>query len=194
MRPRWCRPSRDRDLQVPLSPSPSENLACGVGCPQAPGSPGGGRYMARENVQGSIIRSEQLISGYMTPPPFSPVNCTEAASDKGGGQERVFLKAILFLIYLNSKVGPRRRWMIKKNLRDRFLIRSLTTRRCGFFQLVDRFGLLHPSSEGCKVKVKNHRRILAESGASPSDLRLEFIPITSLFCGAGLKGQRFIFG
>lgn len=79
--------------------------------------------MARENVQGSIIRSEQLISGYMTPPPpFSPVNCTEAASDKGGGQEPVFLKAI-FPIYLNSKVGPRRRWMIKKNLKDRFLIR-----------------------------------------------------------------------
>lgn len=76
--------------------------------------------MARENVQGSIIRSEQLISGYMTPP-FSPVNCTEAASDKGGGQEPVFLKAV-FLIYLNSKVGPRRRWMIKKNLKDPVLI------------------------------------------------------------------------
>lgn len=77
--------------------------------------------MAGENVQGSIIRSEGLISGYMTPPPFSPVNCTEAASDKGGGQERVFSKA-RFLIYLDSKVGPGRCRMIKRNLQDRFLI------------------------------------------------------------------------
>lgn len=71
MRPQWYLPSLDRDLQLLLSQSPSENLACGVGCPEAPGSPGRGRYMARENVQGSIITSKALISdhsGYM--PPF----------------------------------------------------------------------------------------------------------------------------
>lgn len=88
MRPQWCLPGLDRDLQLPLSPSPSQNLARGVGCPEAPGSPGRGRYMARENVQGSIITSGDLIwdhSGYM--PPFAPVNCTEAASNNRSWQE-----------------------------------------------------------------------------------------------------------
>lgn len=114
MRPQWYLPTLDRDLQVPLSPSPSKNLACGVGCPEAPGSPDGGRYMARENVQGSIITTKDLISdhsGYMTPP-FSLVNCREAASNNCSWQETVFLEQdvkSLFLIYLDSNVRPHRR-------------------------------------------------------------------------------------
>lgn len=42
--------SLDRDLQVPLSLPPSQELACGVGCPEAPGRPGRGRCMARADT------------------------------------------------------------------------------------------------------------------------------------------------
>lgn len=73
--------------------------------------------MARENAQGSIITTKDLISdhsGYMTP--FSPVNCRDAASNNCSWQETVFLEQdvkSLFLIYLNSSVRPHRRRMIR---------------------------------------------------------------------------------
>lgn len=61
MRPQRYLLSPDRDLQVPLSLPPSaERLACGVGCPDAPGRPGRGRCMARVKKQGSIIKSKAL--------------------------------------------------------------------------------------------------------------------------------------
>lgn len=70
MGPRRYLAGLDRDPRLPLSPSPSPNLACGVGCPQAAGSPGRGRYMAGEKAQGSLITAKDLIwghSGYMAP-------------------------------------------------------------------------------------------------------------------------------
>lgn len=53
--------SLDRDLQVPLSLPPSQELACGVGCPKARGRPGRGRCMARVKIQGSIIKTKPLV-------------------------------------------------------------------------------------------------------------------------------------
>lgn len=71
MRPQWYLLRLDRDLKVLLSLPPSQELACGVGCPEAPGRPGRGRCMAREKIQGSIIKTKPLVFDcfcYM--PPF----------------------------------------------------------------------------------------------------------------------------
>lgn len=61
----------------PCLPS-AERLACGVGCPDAPGRPGRGRCMAGVKKQGSIIKSKALSLTVCVTCPLSLLKHREA--------------------------------------------------------------------------------------------------------------------